>query len=100
MASGFVVTAASLRKLAQELRQLNAQYKSKVENLASLEQELRGMWEGEANRAFQRAFANDKVNLDKFYTVIENYCAALERAAAEYEKAESSAAQIASTRTY
>ena len=73
MASGFVVTAAALRRLAQELRELNSQYKTKVETLASLEQELRSMWEGEANLAFQRAFANDKVNLDNFYAVIERY---------------------------
>lgn len=97
MASGFVVTAAALRRLAQELRELNSQYKTKVETLASLEQELRSMWEGEANLAFQRAFANDKVNLDNFYAVIERYIQALEAAAAEYEKAEAQAAQTATT---
>lgn len=100
MASGFTVTASALRRLAQELRELNSQYKTKVETLSSLEQELRSMWEGEANLAFQRAFASDKVNLDNFYSVIERYIQALEQAAAEYEKAEAQATQTATTRTY
>lgn len=100
MASGFVVTASALRRLAEELSQLNGQYKTKVENLAALEQELRSMWEGEANLAFQRAFANDKVNLDNFHAVIERYIQALLAAAAEYERAEAQAAEMATTRTY
>lgn len=100
MSNAFVVTAVALRCLAEELRDLNSQYKAKVENLAALEQELRGMWEGEANQAFQRAFANDKVSLDQFYAVIERYIEALLQAAAEYERAEAQAKDIATTRTY
>ena len=79
---------------------MNGQYKTKVEGLAASEQELRGMWEGEANLAFQRAFATDKVNLDNFYALIERYIQALEAAAAEYERAEAQAAQTVSARTY
>jgi len=97
---GFTVTASALRRLAEELRQLNSQYKSKIETLATLEQELRSMWEGEANLAFQRAFANDKVSLDQFHAVVERYIQALEQAAAEYERAEAQATEIATTRTY
>jgi len=100
MANAFVVTASALRRLAEELSQLNGQYKTKVESLAAQEQELRGMWEGEANLAFQKAFATDKVSLDHFYTVIEKYIQALLTAAAEYERAEQQATQTATTRTY
>ncbi len=97
---GFTVSASQLRKTAQELRELNGQYKTKVEALSGAEADLRTMWEGEANLAFQRAFAVDKVSLDNFYTVIERYVQALESAAGEYEKAEAQATQIASTRSY
>lgn len=100
MANGYVVTTVALRRTAQELRDLNSQYRTRVESLAGLEQELRSMWEGEANIAFQHAFASDKVNLDNFYSVIERYVQALETAAAEYEKAEAQATQTATTRTY
>lgn len=100
MASGeFTVSASQLRKTAQELRELNNQYKTKIEALAGVEAELRTMWEGEANLAFQRAFATDKVSLDHFYTVIEKYVMALENAATEYERAEQRAYEIASTRS-
>lgn len=94
MANAFTVTAAALRKTAEELRDLNSQYKAKVENLAEVEQELRSMWEGEANQAFQRAFAKDKVSLDKYYAVINVYIEALIQSAADYEKAEAQALNI------
>ena len=100
MASGFVVTAAALRRLAQELRELNSQYKTKVETLASLEQELRSMWEGEANDAFHAAFTSDKAKMDEFYNLIITYIERLNSIATRYEQTERTNTEIASNRTY
>lgn len=95
--SGFEVTPAALRSRAGELSQLNAQYKSRVAQLESAEAALRGMWKGDANMTFQRAFTRDKVSLDKFYAVIEAYSRALETAAAKYDETEARNAAIASS---
>lgn len=94
------VSAAELKAKAGNLRDLNGQFKTQVGNLESQEQNLVGMWEGEARDAFHNAFNNDKTQMDNFYNLIEQYCAALEEIAAKYEEAEARNLSTASTRTY
>ncbi|MCI8521618.1 MAG: WXG100 family type VII secretion target [Lachnospiraceae bacterium] len=94
------VSAAELKAKAGELRNLNSQFKTQVGNLESQEQTLIGMWEGEARDAFNTAFNNDKTQMDNFYNLIEQYCAALENIASKYELAESQNVSTAATRTY
>lgn len=94
------VSAAELKAKAAELRNLNAQFKSQVGNLESQEQNLVGMWEGEARDAFHTAFNNDKTQMDNFYNLIEQYCVALENIAVQYERAEAQNVSTAATRTY
>ena len=98
--AGFTVTAAELRKKAAELRDLNSQFKSEVGSMEGYEEALNGMWDGEANDAFHRAFMNDKGQMDNFYNLIEQYAAALETIAQKYEEAEKIALEKAQTRTY
>lgn len=94
------VTAAEIRKKAQELRSLNSQFQKNVETLVGSEQSLASMWEGDAKTAFHNAFNNDKSQMDNFHSAIEQYAAALDRIADEYEKREAMNAEIASNRTY
>lgn len=94
------VSAAELKAKANELRNLNSQFKTQVGNLESQEQALIGMWEGEARDAFNTAFNNDKTQMDNFYNLIEQYCVALENIAAKYEMAESQNVSTAAARTY
>lgn len=94
------VSAAELKAKAVELRNLNAQFKTQVGNLESQEQTLVGMWEGEARDAFNTAFNNDKVQMDNFYNLIEQYCVALENIAAKYQMAEAQNVSTAAARTY
>lgn len=94
------VSAAELKAKASELRNLNSQFKTQVGNLESQEQNLIGMWEGEARDAFHNAFNNDKTQMDSFYNLIEQYCAALETIAGKYEQAEAQNTNTAATRTY
>ncbi len=98
--AAFQVTASELRTKAGELRDMNAQFKTQVGNLESQEQSLASMWEGEAKTAFHTAFNNDKVQMDNFYNLIEQYCAALENIATQYEMAEMQNVNTASTRNY
>lgn len=57
------------------------------------------MWDGQANDAFHAAFNNDKEYMTQFYNLINRYCEALDNIAAEYERAEAKAADIAARRT-
>ncbi|MBO6137339.1 MAG: WXG100 family type VII secretion target [Lachnospiraceae bacterium] len=94
------VTPGELRSKAAELRELNAQFKTNVEELTATEGSLSSMWEGQAHDAFRSAFETDKGQWETFHTTIENYCITLENIATEYENAENKNAETASTRTY
>lgn len=94
------VTAAEVRRKAEELRNLNSQFQSKVDELTNDEQSLAAMWEGDAKTAFHTAFNNDKTQWDAFHSLIEQYAVALDNIATEYDNKEAANASIASTRNY
>ncbi len=98
--AAFQVTASELRAKAGELREMNAQFKTQVGNLETQEQALGSMWEGSAKEAFRTAFNNDKMQMDNFYNLIEQYCVTLENIASKYELAESKNVSTAATRNY
>lgn len=95
-----LVTSAQLRKAAEELQQLNTQFKARTDDLNSKEMELKSMWEGQANDAFHAAFQKDKSQWDVFYNTIIEYVNALNQIAAKYDQAEATNTQTATTRTY
>lgn len=94
------VSTSELKAKAEELKNLNFQFKSSVSELESVENNLSGMWEGEARDAFHNAFNNDKVQMNNFYNAIEVYVQRLEEAAAKYAQAEAANAELAGTRSY
>lgn len=94
------VSSGELKSKANELRQLNGQFKKTVEDMTATEQQLVGMWDGESKEAFHNAYNSDRSQMEVFYQTIEKYCQALENNAANYEHAESVALNTASTRTY
>lgn len=96
--SSFRVSSQELRSKASQLEQLNAQFKSSVEALSSSEASLATMWEGEAQKAFRKAFSDDKGQFDKFSAGIAQYIQALLNAAQQYETAEAKNVSTASTR--
>lgn len=98
--AAFQVTSRELRAKAETLRNLNSQFKGQVGNLESQEGTLITMWEGEARNAFDRAFKNDKSQMDNFYNLIEQYCVALENIAAKYDMAEAQNLSTAQARSY
>lgn len=98
--AAFQVTSSELKAKANELRELKNQFKTQVGNLESQEGSLLTMWEGEAQRTFDTAFKNDKVQMDNFYNLIEQYCVALENIATKYDMAESQNVSTAQARTY
>lgn len=96
----FQVTASELKSKAEELRNLNSNFKNEVGNLETTEAALKSKWVGQANDTFHNAFMKDKGQMDNFYNLIEKYVDALLQIAAQYEKAESNNTEIASSRNY
>lgn len=94
------VTSAELRRKAEELKNLNSQFKTKVGDLTTCEESLASMWEGDAKTAFHAAFNKDKIQWNNFHTLIEQYIVTLNRIAEEYDRKEAMNANIASARKY
>lgn len=95
-----MVTSSTLRSKAEELNQLNEQFKSAVSSLTDEENALRGQFEGEASDAFHSAFTQDTVQMQNFYNAIAQYVQKLLQIAESYEKAEQANVATATTRNY
>lgn len=94
------VTAARLRDAAENLRNLNTQFRSSTQELSGKEQSLQSMWDGQAKEAFHGAFMRDSEQMEAFYQLIEKYIQTLLEIATRYEQAEARDAEIAGTRSY
>ena len=98
--ASFITTPAQLRAKAEELSSLNNSFKTNVSELEAEEQNLMGMWEGQAKEAFHQAFSSDKTQMTNFSTLIEKYVASLLTIAAKYEEAERINTETATARKY
>ncbi|MCI9464347.1 MAG: WXG100 family type VII secretion target [Lachnospiraceae bacterium] len=98
--ASFRVTASELKAKAGTLREYNGQFKTQVEGLSEQEGSLIGMWEGMARDAFDKAFQQDKLQMDNFAMLVDQYCEALELIASKYELAENQNYNTATTRSY
>lgn len=96
--SMFRVSSSELRQKAQQLEQMNAQFKTAIQALVTQEQSLATMFEGEAQKAFHTAFNNDRQQFENFYNGIAKYIQALRDAAQQYDQAEAKNLSIAQTR--
>lgn len=94
------VTSQRLRGAAENLQNLNAQFKTKAEELAGIEQSLCQMWEGRAKAAFHTAFDRDKGQMEVFHGLINQYIQTLLEIAGRYEQAEARNTEIAGSRKY
>lgn len=92
------VTPKELRNKAQELQNLNKQFRSEVEKMVGYRTQLDNMWEGEARQAFDKAFDTDKNKWDLFARNIDDYVQKMIEAAETYETAEQNNIQTASVR--
>lgn len=92
------VTPQQLKDKASDLEGFNRQFRAEVEKMVGYEQQLAAMWEGDAQRAFHKAFSDDKAKMDRFAQNIDQYIAALREDAQRYETAENAASNIATTR--
>lgn len=100
MSTAFKVTPSVLTSQANEVNNLNGQFKTAVAQLVSSEQSLKSMWEGEANVIFHNEFMKDKAKMDEFYKLITQYVEKLNTIATRYKQTEETNAEIARNRTY
>ncbi len=95
-----IVTSSTLRSKAEELNQLNEQFKSAVNSLTEEEGALRSQYEGDASDAFHTQFSNDTIQMNNFYNAIAQYVQKLIQIAEAYEKAEQANVATANARNY
>ena len=94
------VTSAKLKAAAQELQNLNGQFKNKAQELSGKEHALCQMWEGKAKDAFHTAYTRDYQQIEVFTQLIGQYIQVLSEIAERYEQAERRNAEIAGSRSY
>ncbi len=92
------VTPQQLKDRATELENYNRKFRAEVEKMVGYEQQLAAMWEGEAQKAFRKAFNDDKLKMERFALNIDKYVMALREDAQRYELAERTATNTATTR--
>lgn len=92
------VTPRELRNKATDLENLNRKFRAEVEKMVGYEAQLASMWEGDAQKAFRKAFNDDKLKMERFALNIDKYVMALREDAQKYEEAENKATDIATTR--
>lgn len=94
------VSATELKNRAEQLNQANSNLKAKVEEFESAAQALANQWQGEARDAFVAAYSQDKVQMNNFINVINEYYQKLIATADLYDRAEQKNVDIATTRNY
>lgn len=98
--SEIIVTSSTLRSKAEELNNMNEQFRSAVSSLTEEEGALRSQFEGEASDAFHAAFTKDTTQMQNFYNAIAQYVQKLIQIAESYEKAEQANVATANARNY
>lgn len=98
--SQIITNTRKMREESQKLNQLLTKFKSQKDKLMSTQKSLDGMWDGDANTQFNKAFQKDMVQFDNFARVIRDYANALNQMADNYDKAEATNVSIAQQRSY
>ena len=96
----FMVNFPALKSKRDQLQSLNEQLKNKRTELESVNGNLRTMWEGDSQKAFDNAVMTDISKIDEFIALINEYCQAIDEIIAGYTRAEQQNTDTATTRTY
>ena len=88
MASEIRVTSGTITTKKENLRTLNASFKSMLSGMDSTEKQLMGMWDGDASKAFHKNYQKDAAKMQKLYQAVAEYCTTLEKIVKQYESSE------------
>lgn len=92
------VNTENMRTAANYFQDKITDWKELVQQLWTLTQELDGMWDGDANEAFNDMISSDRPRFDQLASMMETYKQAIETAAARYDSGEAEVKGIVSTR--
>ena len=98
--SKYTVNATEMQNAIRDLSSSNTEFKNRVTELEGEQQNLAGMWQGDANTAFNNAFQNDKGQWSTFAALVDQYIEALSSILQVYQTAESTNLETAKNRTY
>ena len=76
--SDYRVNPADMARILNELNADNEKLAGKIEQLRQLQSQLTGIWEGEADRAFQTTMTNDISTLESYHELMQQFCLALQ----------------------
>ena len=93
------VTAAELRNRAEDLNESNYELKNVIEDFQQELDTLLMIWEGDACAAFKDAADKDKVQMENFTGVIDDFYKSLLIMARKYEAAERYNTDLANKRS-
>ncbi len=93
--SEIFVTSGLLRIRAEELGQLNEQFKRAVSSLIQEEEALHSQYEGDASDAFHSAFTGDARKWENYHHAVDRFVQNLIQTADGYERAEQASLNIA-----
>ena len=94
------VTSQQLRETREQLLQMNSDLKGKADAFTTAANTLLGKWDGDTKQIEEKNFANDRIQIDNFIALINDYCTALENIAIRYDNAEAQNSQLAAERKY
>lgn len=92
------ITAAQVMKKAEELKAKNEEFKSQMNTLKALNQQLMSMYEGEASKAFDKDFQNGEVKLQNFYNAIARYAQVLQDMTTDHIRTEAANVELINAR--
>ena len=98
MASTIQVTSATVTTKKNNLKTLNAKFKSQLSDMDTTEKQLITMWDGDAATAFNKSYATDTLKMEALYNAVNEYCTALEKIVKQYETSEKKNVSIAKKR--
>ena len=91
----FQVTSNEVQSKSLELQNLAKQMRSKIDEMDQIEQNLAGMWEGDAHEAFRSNYTQSKQKMMTFVNALEKYFLTLNDIAVTYHNSENKNIQTA-----
>ena len=86
--SDYLVNPTDIVRIMNELNADNEKLAGKIEQLRQLHSELTGIWEGEADRAFNATIMKDITTLESYHGLMQQFCLALQEIGQAYAQTE------------